>query len=412
MTLNTNPLQRINLIRNLSRGDNILLFISYGHQAAHAFACLSLAISIYWYQKERVFSWPFLFPLCATSSGILCARTSSYPLLLASTAFALFIVSLTLQKKTFSFGLFWYLIGTLLLFLQYNEHSLLGSQLFNKNISLTGTIKASTHQPKTFIYYIHVIKIEEEGKSKNSSFYITLYTQSKTLQTGDLIKICNTKLTPPNNKSDGSPCSFADHLIRTHTLCSSFSTKKESILLLNRPATSFARWIEEKREELVNKIANLAQQPLASFIQLIFFGAKSSGAPETMKIACLQWGITHYLARSGLHIALLILIWTYFFSLIPIHLFFKRLILICMGTIYHLFSYSSISFIRALFLFLFATTGKAFRYSIDGAHLLLLICLSTIASNPIQLFFLDFQLTFLLTFCLIASAGRPNNQDS
>ena len=111
----------------------------------------------------------------------------------------------------------------------------------------------------------------------------------------------------------------------------------------------------------------------------------------------LYAGVSHLLARSGLHVALCLLLWQLLSSLVPLPIVASKLLLVGFALLYGLLTNASISFMRLLFFFVLYTTGIILGRSVQALHLLLLLCLCMLLWNPYHVFFLDFELTFALT---------------
>lgn len=137
-----------------------------------------------------------------------------------------------------------------------------------------------------------------------------------------------------------------------------------------------------------------------SMLSAIFLGNKSYNN-QAQRTLFNQWGIAHHLARSGLHLMIIIVLWSTFAAMLPINFYAKQLILLTLTLIYFHMSWASIPFYRALWAFLLHRLCLLFRIHCHMLHCLALVCLMCLAYNPIQLFFLDFQLSFALTFALI-----------
>ena len=134
----------------------------------------------------------------------------------------------------------------------------------------------------------------------------------------------------------------------------------------------------------------------------LFLGNNNILGPDFFKIRN-SWnflGIAHYLARSGLHIMLLLMIWNYIILLIPCSLFKKHFLLLCIATFYYLLSWPSLSFNRAFLGAIFFILCKFRNIPMHQLHIISLISLLTLFVNPLDLFRLDFQLSFGLTFIL------------
>ena len=88
------------------------------------------------------------------------------------------------------------------------------------------------------------------------------------------------------------------------------------------------------------------------------------------------------------------------FCFIPIPLFIKQLCIFLLNCIYFLFTWPATPFIRSFALFLLNQLCFASKFSFHLLHYLILTCFCFLLYNPLHLFFLDFQLTFALTFAL------------
>ena len=113
------------------------------------------------------------------------------------------------------------------------------------------------------------------------------------------------------------------------------------------------------------------------------------------------WGISHYLARSGLHLVMFVFILHMLFMFIPIPFLLRQLVVTCCIATYMLFSWSSVSFIRSLLMIFCYLLCSMFRMQQHGLHTISLACCIILLYNPTFLFALDFQLSFGLTLALI-----------
>lgn len=112
------------------------------------------------------------------------------------------------------------------------------------------------------------------------------------------------------------------------------------------------------------------------------------------------WGICHFLARSGLHVTLILSLVLTINRLAKLPLAYSDGITLTFLLLYMLFSYSSVSFYRAAIVAFYGLWCTRKKVSLNLMHLLLISLISLILYNPFYIFFLDFQLTFLLTFGL------------
>jgi competence protein ComEC len=220
-------------------------------------------------------------------------------------------------------------------------------------------------------------------------------------QVGDHLTIKNIIIKPPYMQTLSKNPSFGDYLIKEGFLGSIFLSYKKQPLLVSRPAWSINRWFWNLRNTTYQSIMRQLSPQSACYFSLIFLGKKDPEFTDDLRRTFNYWGLSHYLARSGIHIILFILIWQFFLGLLPIHLTYKRILLILICGTYGILSWASTPFIRAYYSFLIIESGKIKNFQPNYFHLLTLMCIVMLLFNPKQLFSLDFQLTFGLTFALV-----------
>ena len=263
-------------------------------------------------------------------------------------------------------------------------------------------IGIETTQNKFFnnVIKLNVLKINESVF--NQSVTLLCYTKENyKLQLDDLIEIKNIKIKPLINdiNKTGKP-SFYDYLLKENILSTIFLNKNNEIKILKTPIFSVKRWLYKKRTEVYKILKQKFTKQTFSYFAPIFLGNKNEKNSFELKTKFNNWGITHYLARSGLHIIIFILIWSFLLQYIPIPIINKILFLVLICLVYHLFSWPSISYYRAFYIFIIYQIANFFHQQTNFLHIFSLICITILLLNPIQLFFLDFQLSFALTFSL------------
>lgn len=296
-----------------------------------------------------------------------------------------------------------YSLGSLRLHQQINFQKKQITTLCNKKIDCIGKISdiqnSKDRQSKTKLFFTI-----EQYKNSNTTlwepfdglalFYIDI--RKNKLSVGDTIQIDSIQL-----KSSHANQSFNNYLIKEGIIATAF-IKKKSYVILKKNKSSLLNWIWNKRKQLLDSIgAKLSQRTLALYSSL-FLGNRTEEKKqqEILVQQSKKWGTSHHLARSGLHLVIFIYILTLLLRLIPLPLIAKDITLLILCTLYHIFSWSSISFIRAFSTFLFYKSFSILRLPSHFLHILTLACGIILFFNPIQLFFLDFQLSFGLTFVL------------
>ncbi len=355
---------------------------------------------------------PFLLPLISIAFGIYLQYYFKIPLLVliiffigASTATLIFLMRSLNAAMTLSLCIVFFTTGGLVLKLQQMEFSSTRALLYGKGLRLHGTISNKETLPdRRHIITLDVTQVDAISTDHTTEINcrIQCYTRfPSNFLVGDRIALWNAAI--PKKPPELRFPTFNDYLAKEHIHASLFLSSNKQIKLIERPRKSFARWLWSLRERLYTNITQKLSPQCTTFIGLLFFGKKKHKEIDSLRVLFNQWGLAHYLARSGLHIVLLIGIWGFLFSFLPINLRIKWLMLFIIASIYGLLSWASIPFVRAMFIFGLSSIGKLLWHRINVLHLLSLVCLSMLLLNPLNLFFLDFQLTFCLTFVLILS---------
>ncbi len=195
---------------------------------------------------------------------------------------------------------------------------------------------------------------------------------------------------------------------------------KQPPTLIMRPWFSARRAISNLQAKIIKAIRAYTTPETAALVETIFLGKKqAANSPIRRYRKSFQtWGISHYLARSGLHVSLLALLIN-FLALFCIPWFAARTwLLLILSALYTLISWSSISFIRALTFLILISIGTLQRTPPHSFVVFAWIATATMILQPHQLFALDFQLSFLLSGMLIwrnqikffQSLAKPNSQ--
>ena len=215
------------------------------------------------------------------------------------------------------------------------------------------------------------------------------------IQVGDTIQIFNITCKKPDNLH------LCMYQMREQIRATVF-TPHLNYTVIDNPSWSFKRWVYEKKQAILQSCEQQLSPQSFLFFSSLFLGNRLyvKNKLEDINEQFKHWGIFHFLARSGLHLALFVIMWQAIFRYIPIPLILKTITIIALSVIYALFSWSSIPFTRSLLLFLFNKSCLITKVSYNLLHYLTLTCFCFLLYCPLYLFFLDFQLTFGITFTL------------
>jgi ComEC/Rec2-related protein len=282
----------------------------------------------------------------------------------------------------------------------------------NKTWTLRGVIvdlEPSYRKPGTTTIVITIEELKNHeiliGKNLDLKLKITTRQNVSNLLAGDRIQLEKVYLHPSKNES------YKRYLIKEWLI--GHIITKQPIKLLERPRISLQNWFIQQRNRITEKLRGILSPQTFSLFASIFWGKKELNADymDPIKEQFKTWGIMHYLARSGLHVILFVILWNWLLSFIPISFNLKQILLIFITFFYHIISWPSISFMRSLILFLLYKTCLLLNLQINALHLLSLTTIFVLLINPFQLFFLDFQLSFGLTFalCWLMHLQRKNH---
>lgn len=275
------------------------------------------------------------------------------------------------------------------------------SAITNKSCSITGTIEDIEPSYRKQGQTLMIISLKEmrhynEIIPQAAGLNLKIATQQKTdhLRAGDTVTCSKIFLRESTNED------YTRYLIKEDIM--GHVVTKQTIICLQRPQISITRWFIEKRNDLIEKAQKKLSPVTFTLFSSIFWGKKELNQRymEPIKDQFKIWGIVHYLARSGLHVILFIILWNWIFMFLPIRFGLKQVFLASIIIGYYMLSWPSVSFIRSIISFIFYKICLFNDLQINILHILSLTCILVLIINPFQLFFLDFQLSFGLTFAL------------
>ncbi|HLB41025.1 MAG TPA: ComEC/Rec2 family competence protein, partial [Candidatus Babeliales bacterium] len=158
------------------------------------------------------------------------------------------------------------------------------------------------------------------------------------------------------------------------------------------------------KNRLITKLKSKLTPATFSLLSTVFLGYKLASPPLLQQQLTQQfqrWGLAHFLARAGLHLILLAFLLQASLLLLLRSRAGQQCGFLVAVSIYALLSWDSLSFERAWLLVSLVAICQLGNWQYDRLHLLNLITSAILLWNPVQLFFLDFQLSFALTYALV-----------
>lgn len=351
--------------------------------------------------KQPFFPIPLthLLILTTISTAITIIATIEQHMLLLMSCYLIGIGHVIYKKTTSHLIILLCMITSSLLItarINYQYASYKSDQSFLKNqATIQGTVEQINHSSliknqSTIFIATNLISTKKNTLKKSKKICVFLPTDhAQQIQESDFITFFEIQLEQPTKENDYQRYLVKEGIwaIAHGTKYTRYSTKKSAPSLQQKILSSFYQKIHHNAISLFDPL---------------FLGKKEKNITNlNIQHQSAYWGIAHHMARSGAHLAIL-------FTLIMLLLHYTQFAYIYRYTLcvfllvaYACISQSSISFLRALFMILLHISTKIFRRIPSSLHTITLTTLLVLFYNPMQLFFLDFQLSFGITYIII-----------
>ena len=315
--------------------------------------------------------------------------------------FFLFITLVFIKKqwllKIFNIVLFSIILGYGLANMQVNQFNDFKSQINHQTFSITGTVINYDKIEDSIFKHRLIIKtslFSNHNQQLTASKKIAIYTKIfPKVFLGEEIIVNNLKFNFSNDQY------FQDYLIKNQLAATAFVANLDFKVL--KVISNFL--LAKYKQAILKKINFKMNDSTKIMFNSIFAGYKNNHKNELnqLKNNFQTWGIIHYLARSGLHLVIISTIWQTICTILQIPIMFSNLIILLFMLIFYTLTWSALPFMRALIMIICCRVCQALGLQIHLLHILNISCILTLLNNPISIFFLDFQLSFLLTYGLI-----------
>ncbi|MCK4499149.1 ComEC/Rec2 family competence protein [Candidatus Babeliales bacterium] len=360
--------------------------------------------------KNNYRSLPLLPALAGTIAGIIWQHTTcAHWLFLLAGFCSVAIFAIKILRQSNSDHLAYKLITTTLFFFlaaaskQLNTARITKMQTYVANTNkIEGTILEATETQgylnKKLALHIKCITTKKNHIKPWRQYKLIIFCRCHWLELGDTIKIINPEISPPPKQSPFTKSnSWNNYLSKENILGYVFCKNPRTIKRLwNKSKNIFLKIKSSLDTEMQKKLSPSTYNLFAS----IFLGKKTIAVGSKLREFFAYWGLSHYLARSGLHVALFTSIWIMLLSIATLPIALRYLIIALLVFMYGALSWTSISFLRAHWVFLLFALGKATTHQTRTPHLLTIVAITLLLYSPFQLFSLDFQLSFVLAFAL------------
>ncbi len=338
---------------------------------------------------------PLYTPLFGMIAGIIVSYLP-YTIYTGLASLAVLIGGLTLSSPTFLRHQLLILSAFFITGIALTTYKLTPARIqpFYKNHYYT-VLSIETAQNKDWPFKVRLQTIPKQWWQVPLTFMIYTHHNPR-LVVGDRIKIPYLSIQKPKDKHFDLYLK-KEGLDGTTFIFSLKSYTKET------PRFSPLRFIHSIKQHCLTATKAVLSPPTYALFLSVFLGNKDAQKEqlEDLRPLFLLWGLSHQLARSGLHLLFLLPLLILILSFLPAPFWVKEFLIITLVGLYALLSWTSISFLRACCCFFILKLANIYNHFMPPLHILLLTALLVLFFNPLQLFFLDFQLSFFLSMALL-----------
>lgn len=346
-------------------------------------------------------SKPWCASLITTLSlilGIIAPRLYFLPLL----PIALFIKNFSLRHQFIA--VIFFVVGCLSQ-INIKTSNLPPSSARTEHGLLIGTITDSSFSEKRMFPFLY--KINGHFQKKKGDYL--LYTKKDiAVDLGQNIKIINLKPSIPSKE-------FREYLTK-EGISLTFFANKPKVYATEKSNKNINNLIIATKSDAMGRIKSKTSKNCFCLFASIFLGNKKCCTEEyeNLKTSFKNWGLSHILARSGLHLLIFIIAISSLISLLVSSFYLQQFVQLFLLFAYYVLSWPSTSFNRAFIFILLWQVCNILQIQKNGINLLNLVAAITLLTNPLLIFFLDFQLSFLFAYALafLVESNQPFKSNS
>jgi len=282
----------------------------------------------------------------------------------------------------------------------------------NETVTVTAKVKSipTNNADDKTKFYVDVSSVKTDNiKRENikAKSLITIYDSRenlKNIKIGDTLTVKG-RLKVPKYAQNPSQFDYSRYLQLRNTFSLIYSDKEWEI---TDTKTDFAGSILRKLNDTRNNIINIHSQniksPMLEILGGIIFGDDAVNPDNNTKNSFINSGIFHILAASGMNVTLIFGIWFFFAKSLRLNYRFSIITGILLILFYTCMTGFGPPIIRASLMLTLILAGKLIDRATSTISLLFTVAFLMLAFNPLMLFDIGFQMSFLVTFALILTA--------
>ena len=292
---------------------------------------------------------------------------------------------LTILCLAFLIGVFYFISGATI----FMQDEIIG------NVQINGRIKSATYNSNFCSYVLDDIKLNNQ--SKNFCISLVVYGGSD-IDVGSVITF-EEKLQAVNIFDKEDDYSTYYYKLNAPYRCTTTYDNIEKI------ESGYTKLNESVVNSFYEYLTTICDKDMAGFITCVIFGDKTNVSPD-IESSYLESGMSHLLAVSGMHIVILVGIFTFFLNKLHCKKWINFLVILIPLTFFTYLCDFAPSVVRALVMSLVFSFSSAIGKKYDRLNSLALCAMIILCIKPLYIFDYGFLLSFLCIFCIF-TLTRP-----
>lgn len=229
---------------------------------------------------------------------------------------------------------------------------------------------------------------------------------SEKLNIGEKISIKG-NLRTPFSATNPSQFDYSAYLKNFNTFTVLYSDMKDIKILSDVSGVRwrFLRGLNNTRNRILKTHSKYLKSPNLEILGGIVFGDDAVAPPDYIKNSFINSGLLHILAASGMNVAFIFSFWFVILKFLRIPYRPRVLSGMIVIILYTLMTGLGPSVVRAALMLLFVLAGKLIDRDTHSVSLLSFVAVLMLIYNPAYINNVSFQMSFLVTFGLITTAG-------
>ena len=259
-------------------------------------------------------------------------------------------------------------------------------------------------------FYANVISIKNdtaEISNIKAKILVTINDENeilKDIKIGDTLSV-NGRLKVPQQSKNPSQFDYYRYLQYKKTFSLIYVDKNWKITGTSDDFTGkVIRKLNDTRNNILMIHAQNIKSPMLEILGGIIFGDDAVNPDEETKTSFINSGIFHILAASGMNVTLIFGIWFFFAINLRLNYRFSIITGILLIIFYTFMTGFGPPIMRATLMLTLILIGKLLDKATSTVSLLFLVGFLMLAFNPLMLFDIGFQLSFIVTFALILTS--------